>query len=59
MEPLLTNSVLFWDEPETNLNPAMFSELINVLLELQRDGVRQYSWQHHDYDILQELDLQR
>ncbi len=54
---LLTNSVLFWDEPETNLSPKMFGVLIDVLLELQRDGVQVFL-ATHDYVILKELDLQ-
>ena len=50
-------SVLFWDEPETNLNPKMFQTVINVLLELQRSGVQVF-FATHDYVILKELDLQ-
>jgi len=51
-------SVLFWDEPETNLNPKLFSVVVNVLLGLQRNGV-QIFLATHDYVILKELDLQR
>ena len=50
-------SVLFWDEPETNLNPALFGTVISVLLELQRQGV-QIVLATHDYVILEELALQ-
>ena len=50
-------SVLFWDEPETNLNPKMFRIVIEVLLELQRTGVQVF-FATHDYVILKELDLQ-
>ncbi len=50
-------SVLFWDEPETNLNPKMFRVVIEVLLELQRAGVQVF-FATHDYVILKELDLQ-
>ena len=53
---LLNGSVLFWDEPETNLNPKMFGVLMEVLLELQRNGV-QIFFATHDYGILKELDL--
>lgn len=53
---LLNGSVLFWDEPETNLNPKMFGALMDVLLELQRNGV-QIFFATHDYGILKELDL--
>ena len=50
-------SVLFWDEPETNLNPGLYGVVINALLELQRDGVQVFL-ATHDYVILKELDLQ-
>ena len=49
-------SVLFWDEPETNLNPKLFGVLMEVLLELQRAGVQVFL-ATHDYVILKELDL--
>ena len=53
----LTNgSVLFWDEPETNLNPSLFGPLIDLLIELQRYGVQIFI-ATHDYVILKELDL--
>ena len=50
-------SVLFWDEPETNLNPKLYGVVINALLELQRAGVQVF-FATHDYVILKELDLQ-
>lgn len=55
---LLDGSVLFWDEPETNLNPKMFGALIQIILDLQRAGV-QIFLATHDYVILKELDLQK
>ncbi len=54
---LPSGSVLFWDEPETNLNPKLFGVVIDVLLKLQRMGV-QIFFATHDYVILKELDLQ-
>ncbi|MDE2786060.1 MAG: AAA family ATPase [Chloroflexota bacterium] len=54
---LQSGSVLFWDEPETNLNPKMYGIVMNVLLELQRAGVQVF-FATHDYVILKELDLQ-
>lgn len=54
---LLDGSVLFWDEPETNLNPKLFGSVIGTLLELQRMGVQVFI-ATHDYGILKELDLQ-
>ena len=54
---LQNGSVLFWDEPEANLNPKMFRVVIDVLLDLQRAGVQVF-FATHDYVILKELDLQ-
>ena len=54
---LQKGSVLFWDEPETNLNPKLYGVVIEVLLELQRLGVQVFL-ATHDYVILRELDLQ-
>ena len=53
---LQSGSVLFWDEPETNLNPKLFGVVTDVLLELQRAGVQVFL-ATHDYVILKELDL--
>ena len=55
---LLNGSVLFWDEPETNLNPKLFGTVINILLELQRGGVQVFL-ATHDYMILEELDISK
>ncbi len=54
---LKPGAVLFWDEPETNLNPKLYGVVIDVMLELQRIGV-QIFLATHDYVILRELDLQ-
>lgn len=51
------SSVLFWDEPETNLNPRLYRSVIETLLILQRNGVQVFL-ATHDYVILKELDLQ-
>ena len=53
---LLEGSILFWDEPETNLNPKLFGPVIQILLELQRMGVQVFM-ATHDYAILKQLDL--
>jgi ABC-type ATPase involved in cell division len=55
---LLNGSVLFWDEPEANLNPKMFGSLMQIILDLQRAGVQVFI-ATHDYVILKELDLQK
>jgi len=53
---LLDGSVLFWDEPEANLNPKQLGSLVMILLELQRMGV-QILLATHDYVLLKEFDL--
>lgn len=55
---LLEGSVLFWDEPEANLNPKLLDPLVGVLLELQRLGVQVFI-ATHDYVLLKQLDLQQ
>ena len=55
---LLQGSVLFWDEPETNLNPRLFGSLIDILFQLQRVGIQIFV-ATHDYAILKELDLRK
>lgn len=49
-------SVLFWDEPEANLNPKLYGAAVEVLLGLQRAGVQVFL-ATHDYVALRELDL--
>jgi len=54
---LLNGSVLFWDEPETNLNPRLMKAIVGILIDLQKMGV-QILLTTHDYVILKEFDLQ-
>jgi predicted ATPase len=54
---LLNGSVLFWDEPETNLNPKLMNAIVGILIALQRIGV-QILLTTHDYVVLKEFDLQ-
>lgn len=48
--------VLLWDEPEANLNPKLMKKLVQVLLELSRNG-QQIVLATHDYVLLKWLDL--
>lgn len=50
-------SVLFWDEPETNLNPKMLKTVVEVLFALQRLGVQIFI-ATHNYVVLKEFALQ-
>ena len=54
---LTEGSILFWEEPETNLNPKLFPAVVKILIELQREGVQIFVTTH-DYLILKQFDLQ-
>ncbi|MCL1987564.1 MAG: AAA family ATPase [Firmicutes bacterium] len=45
---LQPNTVLFWDEPENNLNPALMSDLADILLGLSRNGVQIFISTHSE-----------
>jgi AAA15 family ATPase/GTPase len=46
-----SGSILVWDEPDANLNPKLIPELVNILLELSRQGV-QIFLATHDYNLM-------
>ena len=47
---------LFWDEPESNMNPTLMEPLVQILLELSRNG-QQIILATHDYVLLKWFDL--
>jgi predicted ATPase len=47
---------LFWDEPETNMNPKLMKLLVEIMLELSRNG-QQIVLATHDYVLLKWFDL--
>lgn len=49
---LSKNSILFWDEPETNMNPKMIQPVVNAIIELAKLGVQVFVTTH-DYFIQQ------
>lgn len=51
------HSVLFWDEPEANLNPALTKVVVDILLTLANNGV-QIFLASHDYLLTNLLSLQ-
>ena len=55
---LLSGSILFWDEPEANLNPELMGRVVEVILELQRQGVQVFLTTHN-YVLLKEFDLRK
>lgn len=50
------SGTLFWDEPETNMNPKLMKLLVEILLELSRNG-QQIILATHDYVLLKWFDL--
>jgi ABC-type ATPase involved in cell division len=55
---LSSGSMLFWDEPEANLNPALMGVVVEVILDLQRMGVQVFLTTHN-YVLLKEFDLRQ
>ncbi len=54
---LSKGSILFWDEPEANLNPSRTKIVVDILRELCRLGTQVFI-STHDYVIAKELDMQ-
>lgn len=53
---LAAPSFLFWDEPETNLNPAYMTSLAELLVSVSRGGTQVFVATHSLY-IMRELSL--
>ncbi len=53
---LTTNGILFWDEPEANLNPRLVSLVVDMLVELGKRGVQIFVTTH-DYLLAHKLSL--
>ncbi|MDX2102568.1 MAG: ATP-binding protein [Alphaproteobacteria bacterium] len=50
------DSVLFWDEPEANLNPELIRSVVHLMLMFQRQGTQIFI-STHNYIVLKEIDL--
>jgi predicted ATPase len=48
--------ILFWDEPESSLNPRLIRQIVEVLLALAAAGVQIFI-ASHDYLLTQRLSL--
>ena len=51
-------SVLFWDEPEANINPLYISIIVDMLLELQRKDVQIFV-STHDYMLASYFEVKK
>lgn len=50
------NAILFWDEPETNMNPKMMKYIAEAVVELAKMGVQVFITTH-DYFVQQSFNL--
>ena len=57
-ENITEDSILIWDEPEANLNPEFFPNLVECLLELSRYNV-QICVSTHNYIFAKYFDVRR
>ncbi|MDR0764599.1 MAG: AAA family ATPase [Synergistaceae bacterium] len=57
-EQIKKGSILFWDEPENSLNPELVPVLVEILLELQSNGV-QIFLATHNYNLARYFDIKK
>jgi len=55
---LTKNSLLFWDEPEANLNPRLIRKMAELLVELSRSGMQIFIATHSLF-LVKELEILR
>ena len=51
-------TLLFWDEPEANINPELMPILVELMLELERKGVQLFI-ATHSYNLAKYLEIKR
>jgi len=52
------HTILFWDEPEANMNRKLLPEVTDILLELSRNGV-QIFLATHDYNLMKYFSIKK
>ena len=57
-DSLNKNSIVFWDEPESNMNPRMIPNIVMALCELANMGVQVFV-STHSYFVQQAFDLEQ
>lgn len=55
---LEAGTVLLWDEPEANLNPELYPLVVDILLELEKNGVQIFV-ATHSYNFAKYLEIRR
>lgn len=49
-------SILFWDEPEANINPIYIPLLVDIMITLQKNGIQLFI-STHDYTLAKYFDI--
>jgi len=57
-ENIIKRSVLLWDEPEANLNPKLIPVVVDILLELSRNGVQVFL-ATHEYNLMKYFSVKK
>lgn len=52
------DTILLWDEPEANINPELMPVIVDILLELQREGVQVFI-ATHSYNLAKYFEIKR
>ena len=55
---ITTDSILFWDEPEANINPTIMPIVVETLLELSRQGVQVFL-ATHEYNMMKYFSVKK
>lgn len=55
-ENITKETVLFWDEPEANINPKLIPDIVEIILELSRQGVQIFI-ATHDYILAKYMEV--
>lgn len=51
-------TILFWDEPEANINPELMPILVEIILELEKNGVQIFI-ATHSYNLAKYFEIKR
>ncbi|ETI88942.1 MAG: ATPase [Clostridium butyricum DORA_1] len=46
-ENITADTILLWDEPEANINPKFIPDIVEILIELQRQGIQIFITTHN------------
>jgi len=57
-ENITESSILLWDEPEANINPRFIPDLVEILIELQKNNVQVFLTTH-DYIFAKYFEVKR